>query len=474
MAITLRSINRKCFYLLLFITAGCARSMNPDIERGADLNYSEESSQVRISALGFLNLEDQAVIQVSTDITYGTLTFNTIDGEEVANVSITVRTINKNTGQVNLVQEDFRINSGRELFEISEELFTYTEEIEVEPGEYSVVVAFRDEFADKEYIRQTEAFVPDPTEHKMNLTDVRLSGKTNTMRTSTFSPLTMYNITSSLDSLRFDFQVTNDSSDEPLTIRSRLIRYHADLTPSDPMSDVNPSTSEIEYKGIDYREYTVVDETVRYLEQPGSVMIEFKYPVMDNGNYRFEVRTLNQDNEDLYKARDFAVRRDNFPTLLTARELAEPLIYLMNSNQYDQLMSIEDPEQIKEMLDRFWLSNIGSMRRARLVIKQYYDRVEKANKQFTNFKEGWKTDRGKIYILFGPPWYSDKSMNRLMWSYTHSMSDPEYNLVFTQPSNVNEFFPFEHYLLERKTAYHRLEYRQKQLWLSGSIIERSK
>lgn len=471
---TVRLTKRFSIYLFLLIVTGCARSINPDIERGADSVYSEEASEVRISALGFFNLEDQAVIQVSTDITYGNLTFNEVNGNDISRFSITIRVINKETGDIQLVQEDFQIKSGREFFEISEELFTYTEEIEVQPGEFSVVVALKDQFGDKEYIRQKEAYVPDPAAGETNLTDVRLSGKRMNSASSHFAPLTMYNITTSLDSLRFDFQVTNNESDEPLTIRSRLIRYHADLTPSDPMSDVNPSSSEIEYKGIDYRGYTVIDETVRYLEQPGSILIEFKYSTVDVGNYRFEVNTLDQNGESLYKARDFAIRSENFPTLLTARELAEPLIYLMSAGQYEELMSIEDPVLIKENMDRFWLSNIGSMRRARLVINKFYDRVEKANIQFTNFKEGWKTDRGKIYILFGPPWYADRTMSKLMWSYTHNISDTEYNFVFTRHTSLNEFFPFEHYLLERRTNYHRLEFRQKQLWLSGAIIERGK
>ncbi|MCH7783138.1 GWxTD domain-containing protein [candidate division KSB1 bacterium] len=42
----------------------------------------------------------------------------------------------------------------------------------------------------------------------------------------------------------------------------------------------------------------------------------------------------------------------------------------------------------------------------------YYRRVRFANEEFTQYKDGWKTDRGMIYILFGPPnqvFYSDFS-----------------------------------------------------------------
>ena len=34
---------------------------------------------------------------------------------------------------------------------------------------------------------------------------------------------------------------------------------------------------------------------------------------------------------------------------------------------------------------------------------EYYARVEYAKKNFQSFLEGWRTDRGMVYIRFGPP-----------------------------------------------------------------------
>jgi GWxTD domain-containing protein len=36
-------------------------------------------------------------------------------------------------------------------------------------------------------------------------------------------------------------------------------------------------------------------------------------------------------------------------------------------------------------------------------MEEYYGRVEYATKNFTGFTEGWKTDRGMIFILYGAP-----------------------------------------------------------------------
>ncbi|HEX9615291.1 MAG TPA: GWxTD domain-containing protein, partial [Bacteroidota bacterium] len=36
-------------------------------------------------------------------------------------------------------------------------------------------------------------------------------------------------------------------------------------------------------------------------------------------------------------------------------------------------------------------------------MEEYYHRVEYANKNFGHYMDGWKTDRGMIYIRFGSP-----------------------------------------------------------------------
>ena len=36
-------------------------------------------------------------------------------------------------------------------------------------------------------------------------------------------------------------------------------------------------------------------------------------------------------------------------------------------------------------------------------MEEYYKRVEYTNDQFAGWQPGWETDRGMVYILFGPP-----------------------------------------------------------------------
>lgn len=236
------------------------------------------------------------------------------------------------------------------------------------------------------------------------------------------------------------------------------------------MSYNNYTIGSLRYKGIDYREDEEVASTTRRLTQPGSVYIEFTYPNLERGNYRFEVTTENSGGQELYQARDFSIKSRNYPILSNVRELAAPLAYLMNDKEYRALMSIQGDQKLKQAVDRFWLENIGNPNIARQVIQKYYDRVEQANKLFSSYKEGWKTDMGMMYILFGQPWYVDETVRRMSWSYSYDINDFQTNFFFFKPKQRSKYYPFDYFILNRSPEYFNLEYRQKQLWLTGQIL----
>lgn len=458
------------FIAYLFYAMGCVRSANPDVERGSFFFYQDGYPEVRMSSIGFLSENDEALINITTDIVLGSLIYSTEDDVRSAQVTVEIRILQEDGPFTKNVRRDFSVESAFEGAHLSQDVFTHDESIEVIPGNFEVNVTVIDRTSGRASSRKSEAFIPDPDEPEINITTVRLLGKLKGAPDDPFFPITTYTVSSGLDSLQFVFQVTNNDMDAPLEVQSRLLRYRADDSPARSMNFNNYSASSLPYLGVDMRNPEVVDMITRRLDQPGSVLIETKYALLERGNYRFEVETTDESGERIYKARDFAIKSENYPAIVNMQEFARPLVYLMDRREYEQLMNIQDPDSLKDAIDRFWLSNIGNMNRAKSVINLYYERVEQANKQFTNFKEGWKTDLGMMYILFGPPWYVDRFLNTMIWSYSYDRSDPRYNFVFERPTMKNEFFPFDNYLLQRDQNYFNVQYRQIQLWLSGTIL----
>lgn len=460
------------FIFFLIIFSGCVRSTNPDIERGTMFQFEEGYPEVRTTSIGLLSPDDEAIINVTTDVVLGSLIYSNEDGKRFAEISIEIRVVEEDGDFSETVKNDYRVESDFDGSYISQEVFTHEEEIEVTPGDFQVAVNVLDKSSGKQTVRTSESSIPDPQEPEINITTVRLLAKHPSSQSQTdFFPITTYTVPARLDSLKFEFQVTNNDMDDPLTVNTRLLQFPADMDPARPMNYNNYSPSSLPYVGVDMRQSEEIDSNTRRLDESGSVLIEFKYDLLEEGNYRFEVETTDAEGETLFKGRDFAIHSENYPNLQTPRELAAPLVYLMDRKKHERMMEIQDSDSLKEAIDRFWLSNIRNTNTARSVINLYYDRVEEANKQFSTFKEGWKTDLGMIYILFGPPWYIDRYLNTLHWSYSYDRSDPRYNFHFERPTMNNEFFPFDNYLLQRDQGYFNIQYRQIQLWLSGAILE---
>jgi GWxTD domain-containing protein len=464
--------HRFLHFLILILILSCSRATNPDIDRGASYLFEEGFPEVRVSAIGYLTPADQAYINVTSDIVYSSLVYRYTDDENLARITIETMITGKDDGSTfsETERQSLEIERTDDSYVQSLEVYTYETDIYVNPGRYNIAVTVVDEATGKQTVRETDTYIPDPGFEGVNLTSVRLLGKDLNDETPQYTPVTTYSIPSRVDSLFFSYQVMNNREDEPLDLISRLIKFESDSQPAIPMNFNNPSASSLIYKGIDYTEYDVLEQVSRVIDQSGSVNIEFQTPILEEGNYRFEVQSENLDKKQFYKARDFSIKPDNYPTLRTPRELAEPLIYLMDRRDHERLMSISNPDSLKAAMDRFWITNINNSARARSVIQKYYERVEEANKQFSNYKEGWKTDLGMIYILFGQPWYVESRLRRMYWSYSYDRTDPRLNFYFEAPKVRNEFFPFDHYLLIRHRDYHNVQYQQVQLWLSGQIL----
>ena len=470
---------------LLFIVIGvtvataCSGSRHTNVERAEgynnDVYFSDEDGhpELRMSAMGFLNEDGDGIINVTADLENRSLIFRHLDGKTTADIEFTITVIETDNQQlVDSYTASKTIINDSYGHIIHSNVSRYEKDMEVPPGNYKVFFAVTDKASGSETVRDVDTSVPDPDEKIMSLTSVQLFSKNSEGLEQRYKPVTTYDISADIDSIRFAVQVANNRLEESLVLRSRLIRFEADTSVAKLASYPNYSVSSLPYKGVDYRQEENLEQTQRILDQKGVVMIEFYFKRPTRGNYRFVVTAEGSDGEEeLFRGRDFSVKGENFPRVESPRELAEPLAYLMNKREYEDLMSIDDPDSLKEAIDRFWLENIGNINRAKRVISLYYERVEEANKQFTSFKEGWKTDRGMVYILFGPPARIERWLNSQQWlGSSYGSGDSNYNFQFLRTRNRNNYFPFDNYILQRSQGYHNDQYQQIQLWLTGHIL----
>jgi len=144
-------------------------------------------------------------------------------------------------------------------------------------------------------------------------------------------------------------------------------------------------------------------------------------------------------------------------------QLIEPLRYINTRKEFDDLFGNQNK---KLALDKFWMGMGGNQERSRELIRRYYNRVLNANTYFSSHMEGWKTDRGLIFIIFGPPNVVYKSDNGESWTYGESGAMLSLNFNFTR---VNNPFTDNDFDLERAPLYETSWYRAVDIWRQGRV-----
>lgn len=141
----------------------------------------------------------------------------------------------------------------------------------------------------------------------------------------------------------------------------------------------------------------------------------------------------------------------SYPALTSPEVMIESLAYLASRSEILDLGASIKP---KLALDEFWIKCGGNVEKARELIRIYYTRVLFSNYYFTSYKEGWRTERGMIYIIYGPPdkvyktsegesWGYSKPKVKSSWGGRYSVSDEYLFFNFKKKKNIfsdNDYF----------------------------------
>jgi len=147
----------------------------------------------------------------------------------------------------------------------------------------------------------------------------------------------------------------------------------------------------------------------------------------------------------------------SYPAMTTPEVMIEPLAYLASQDEVSSLRTATKP---KAALDDFWIKCGGNIEKARELIRIYYTRVLYANYYFTSYKEGWRSERGMIYIIYGPPdkvyktsegesWGYRKPVIKSSWGGRYTVSD-DY-LFFNFKKKVSIFSDNDYFLSRSET-----------------------
>lgn len=180
---------------------------------------------------------------------------------------------------------------------------------------------------------------------------------------------------------------------------------------------------------------------------------ETDWMVLDKpGFYHFRKDSTSREGLTLYNF------PGGFPEINTPEQLRDPLRYITSRKEYDTLVEADD---VKAAVDAFWLKSARTPERAKILIQKYYSNVEESNMYFTSYLEGWKTDRGLIYIVFGKPTYVYRSKETEEWIYGEPQNRSSLHFTFVQ---VNNPFTDNDYMLLRSPTFKEPWFVTVQSW----------
>lgn len=201
-------------------------------------------------------------------------------------------------------------------------------------------------------------------------------------------------------------------------------------------------------------------------ENPSDVPLDTLYGVNDSERFKFHNEgyyTINSSG-DGGQALSIVVTDEFHPYFNNYPSLTSPLIYVSTNDEFKQLQSGEEPRDAFESFVNNTISSNEVV--AKDFIKYYYRRVRKSARLFSENKEGWKTDRGMVYQIYGNPSQVFRNESTELWVYPSS-SGGRVRFIF---DIIIEDGLIKHKLIRGK------RYRESWMlavtqWRSGRIIE---
>ncbi|MBD3290675.1 GWxTD domain-containing protein [candidate division KSB1 bacterium] len=162
---------------------------------------------------------------------------------------------------------------------------------------------------------------------------------------------------------------------------------------------------EINYEIKDNDNKKVQEQTYNTEKMGPRTLTAFKINsrMLSHGKYKIKLE-VKQGGKNYDVEKVFMVRSLGMPsTIEDLDEAIDQLKYVAERSDVNELKNSAKSERLQKF-EEFWDEHdptegteVNELR------EEYYRRVEFANQQFSTFRDGWKTDRGMIYIIFGPP-----------------------------------------------------------------------
>jgi GWxTD domain-containing protein len=173
----------------------------------------------------------------------------------------------------------------------------------------------------------------------------------------------------------------------------------------------NPIPAELSYKIVNSKNETIIEGTFSYVLQTGINKKIEKLPAKDFvvGDYKLEIK--NNAINELVASKDFNFKWLYLPSNINDLDLAiDQMVYVAEPDQIDYIRDAKTTAEKEKRFIKFWKDNDPSPNTPKNeLMNEYYNRIRIANERYSHYFDGWRTDMGMVYIIYGNPSNIDRN-----------------------------------------------------------------
>jgi len=379
----LKNIFLKLSYLILLPIVLLAQAEMPPAEL-------PEIPKFYFDALSFSSGESGVSrLDIYIEVPYAAIQFNKIGSKFEGSYEVTINIYDSIDAQVNekwwvekINVNDYQQTVSRSLSNLNQQSFMLT------PGKYFISVQIKDRETGKTSSMKRRVNVRKYFDVPFSISDVMLA---NRVEHDSGKTIVYPNISGDVGNVRdtffLVFEAYNDISADSVNFLIKISNVKGDSVQSDSFTQAINSKKEYCFRVVPTSNLIAGD----YLLQIHAVPM-FVRNIKDTASLSIDV------------TRTFALRWRGVPISIADLDVAiEQMQYILDRDKIEEMRKANS-ERKKELFADFWKKKDptpGTERNE--LMEEYYSRVAYANKHFGHYMDGWRTDMGMIYIIFGAP-----------------------------------------------------------------------
>jgi GWxTD domain-containing protein len=374
----INSLRAVCVIALTF-AAGILLSQDYE-QKIADINSGKEAFYV--DPLVFYPV-DSAVgrLDLYIEVPLENLSFkknNTTDQyDAMVEYNVTIKNLSDDI-KINQTYDETISNSKGDQKVLNEKSVSSLKNYTLAPGRYKLIFTFKDKNNNNEKSKEYAINVKNPLSENLLLSDILL--------------LSDYKVESNGEK-----EIVPLISGNVGMINNFYLFYEARYKGTDTI------TKQYIVKFVDDKEKRVFDTTVSVTLTPGKNSIVNK--ISNDKYYIGDYKLGLYDGGELIDSKPFFYKWMDMPVNIKDLDKAvDQMRYIASADELDYIKKAKTRDEKLKRFLKFWKDNDPSPNTPKNeLMNVYYSRIKIATDRYTHYVEGWKTDMGMVFIIYGNP-----------------------------------------------------------------------